>query len=913
MTDAAAALAWWAVLQLLSLTALPLAFRLFRRLPDRGYSLSKAMGVLLTCYLFWLLNSLGFLHNSSGGILFSAGALTIFSLWAYRRQPNGDSADLPSWIRRNGRLVLTVELLFASCFALWAFVRAYNPEITATEKPMDLAFINAVGRSDYFPPLDPWLSGFAISYYYFGYLITATVARLAGVGGSVAFNLGLAWQFAGTLLGAFGLVFNLVAASRTDGTGRGQRDEQGDRESAHAAAGEESTGAGPRWAIGFGLLGSVLVGVMGNLEGFLDVLHVHAVLPAGFWRWLDILDINTPPPAAATWPPRAPWWWWRASRVIHDRGLDGESLGLQPIDEFPFFSFLLGDMHPHVLALPFVFVALGLALNWWLTRWEPDAGSDDRFWGWLRGFLQEADPVHLGAAAVCLGALGFLNTWDFPFYLFVTVGALALAQLRERGWLDSGFVVEAWLLGLASLAACATSLRDLLQGELRAVTAAAALLLCLLTAVAAYLARNRQRASGEWRLGLVGQMLLVGAGLLAAGAAAYLPFYLGFRSQAGGILPNVINPTRLPQFLVMFGPFLFILALWLADRLRREPVSFRVFAGVAVGLMAALWSAAAAFAAAAIVNPEVQGVLQQWAERVGGMEVAVHQTLRLRAINPWTALLLLCVIGSAAALLHSYLRTRGELPAGGRARGPAVSPFVLLLVFTAAMLTLIPEYVYLRDNFGARLNTVFKFYYQAWVMFAIASGYALYALLQRRGLIRWVGGAGAAVLIAAGLVYPLLATPTKAGEFSGEPTLDGMAYMARTQPDDYAAIRWLQDNVGGTPTILEAVGGQYSWGGRISAHTGLPTVLGWAGHELQWRGSTPEPGIREPEINKLYTSRSWPQTEALLVKYGVEYVIVGPLELSTYGRLAATKFDRALETVFETDGIKIYQWKGLTE
>jgi uncharacterized membrane protein len=140
-----------------------------------------------------------------------------------------------------------------------------------------------------------------------------------------------------------------------------------------------------------------------------------------------------------------------------------------------------------------------------------------------------------------------------------------------------------------------------------------------------------------------------------------------------------------------------------------------------------------------------------------------------------------------------------------------------------------------------------------------------------------------------------------------------MAYMERSHPADYAAIRWLQENVSGTPVILEAVGGQYSWGGRISAHTGLPTVLGWAGHELQWRGPTPEPAIREPDIEKLYTSPVWHETRTLLDKYRIEYVVVGPLELSTYGQSAFVKFDRALETVFQADGVKIYRWNSLIE
>ncbi len=90
-------------------------------------------------------------------------------------------------------------------------------------------------------------------------------------------------------------------------------------------------------------------------------------------------------------------------------------------------------------------------------------------------------------------------------------------------------------------------------------------------------------------------------------------------------------------------------------------------------------------------------------------------------------------------------------------------------------------------------------------------------------------------------------------------------------------------------------------------------MLGWAGHELQWRGPTLEPTIREPDIEKLYTSPVWHETRTLLDKYGIEYVVVGPLELSTYGQSVFVKFDRALETVFQADGVKIYRWNSLIE
>jgi uncharacterized membrane protein len=158
----------------------------------------------------------------------------------------------------------------------------------------------------------------------------------------------------------------------------------------------------------------------------------------------------------------------------------------------------------------------------------------------------------------------------------------------------------------------------------------------------------------------------------------------------------------------------------------------------------------------------------------------------------------------------------------------------------------------------------------------------------------------------------MLAIPTRVGEYGGAPTLDGMAYMEQVTPSDYAAIHWFQENVTGAPVVLEAVGGQYSRGGRIAAHTGLPTVLGWAGHEYQWRGETPEPAEREEDIKTAYTSFSRAETEAILDKYAVKYVVVGSLETSTYGEAAGTKFARMLEPVFQADGVTIYEWNTRT-
>ena len=158
--DIFAAIRWWAVLLLLGTAVTPLAFTLFKKLPDRGYAFVKMLSLLLVSYLFWMLGSLGFLQNNLGGILLAVALMVGLSYWAYRHT----GTELRTWLSDSWRHILLTELIFAVLFGLWVWVRAQNPAIAHTEQPMDFAFLNAASRSTTFPPVDPWLSGYAISY-----------------------------------------------------------------------------------------------------------------------------------------------------------------------------------------------------------------------------------------------------------------------------------------------------------------------------------------------------------------------------------------------------------------------------------------------------------------------------------------------------------------------------------------------------------------------------------------------------------------------------------------------------------------------------------------------------------------------------------------------------------------------------
>jgi YYY domain-containing protein len=300
-------------------------------------------------------------------------------------------------------------------------------------------------------------------------------------------------------------------------------------------------------------------------------------------------------------------------------------------------------------------------------------------------------------------------------------------------------------------------------------------------------------------------------------------------------------------------------------------------------------------------------------QNVEDVRVVITQSLVSRLINPWTAFCLLALLVAIIFVLReSARRAVGQIDtpqpvSQSSPTGVGIQGFVLLLFATGLLLTLSVEFVYLRDHFRTRMNTVFKFYFQAWVVWAIAGAYALVYLSRRRAPWAWGAISVAALLIIAGLIYPVLAIPARAREYGGPPTLDGAAYLAQIYPDDYVAIAWLNQNVEKTSVILETPGGGYQYEGRVSAHTGLPTVLGWAGHEWQWRGSLGAQEQRKPDIETLYSSVNPAEVLTLLDKYGISYVYVGPVERERYPESGLAKFDLLMDVVYDTGVVTIYR------
>ncbi len=801
-------ISWYITITLLGWLTFPLVFKLFPGLADRGYPLARVVALLVWGYAFWLLASLHLAQNNLGGLLLGILVLLGLSAWALYRE----GEQLLAWIKSRLGLIAVVEVLFLVAFAFLAVVRAANPEATGTEKPMELAFINAILRSPSFPPNDPWLSGYAISYYYFGYVMTAMLAKLTSVSGSVAFNLMLALVFGLSASGAYGLIYNLLAARKKD----------------------------ERPAVFRSLLGPLFLLLVSNLEGFLEVLHQRGLFwtfqPDGsasstFWSWLDMKDLSQPPNLPLSWIPDRFWWWWRASRVVHDYDLQHNFN--EVIDEFPWFSYLLGDLHPHVLAMPFGLLAVAVALNLFLGGWK---GKIDLFVTRLyirpEGFL---------FSALVLGGLAFLNTWDILVAAAMIVGAYVLLRVREGGW--------HW-----------ERLEDLL-----------------------------------------GFGLPVGA----LAFLLYLPFYIGFSSQAGGLLPNVIFPTRGVYLWIMFGSLFVPLLAWLIFMTVRKPrVNWRIGFGLSIGIVLALgifgWLSANL---AVRFSPDLASSFLQ---SQGGLSVGelFNAGLRLRLARIGGLLTLVFLLGPALSFLIPIWRA--DLP-GEASENDSPALFVMLLIALGALLVLAPEFVYLRDQFSTRMNTIFKFYYQAWMLWSLAAAFGVAVLLQSlRGVWNVIYRVVLALVLFMALTYPVLSVFNKTNNF--HPffgwTLDGAAHLQREIPDDAAGIQFLQQAPFGI--LAEAVGGSYTGYARMSEYSGLPTVLGWVGHEGQWRGSYAPQGSRQADIQTLYETNDWSVAVSILQQYHIRYIVVGSLERNTY-HVHEQKFQKNLPLAFQQGTIIIYE------
>ena len=769
-------LLWLITVEALGLAAFPLAYYLFPSLADRGFCISKPLGILLVGYASWLLSVLRLAPSSGitvGVLLLALAALSAKLFWDRRGELRG------LWERERTALIAG-QAVYLAVFAVWVVYRSYDPAIDNTEQPMDFMYLNASVRADVGAPDDPWLRGESVSYYYFGYWVYGALTKLTSIPSQVSFNLALALIPAMGAMGAFGLVYNMARAES-------QRF---------------------RRALVGGIAAAVMLVGVANLEGVLEFGRANGIGSPGFYEWTGIDGLDGPAPELTqSWKPDEFWWWWRASRVIGTK--DGERAVDYTIAEFPFFSFMLGDLHPHVMSIPLVLLFLTACYGY--LRSPPGIGRGAR----------AATAAFLGLA---LGGLGFTNMWDLPVFTAVFLGVAALKSYTQDG----------------------PSIRPLAREALPTA------------------------------------LLVVSAALLSIS-----PYLLSFTSQVSGIDPVVSASTRPLHIFIVWGLFLLAVVPYVLSEFWRTTVD--------EDWAALLWiSLAVGFVPFAV-----------WIFLQGGHGGTTGDiAVKLAQILPFALMTVIAVY----TLL--WLARRG----GGAGR-----VFALGLSALGLLLIMGPELLYVDDSFGGaseRMNTVFKLYYQAWIVLAAASGFAVYywtisrdSLTGHARLLTSVWGVAFVLLLMGSSYYPPAAAASKANLFAGDRTLDGLAHLDPFG-SEYRAIMFLRREAGPNSAVLEAVGGGYSSFGRISGSTGVPTVLGWPGHELQWRGSNAPLDGRETDVRRIYQTLDEDEAQNLLDKYAVDYVYVGNREREAYGPEGLAKFSNFMDRVFAETGVEIYRSRG---
>ena len=806
--------AWLILIQVLGLLALPITFYIFRPLVDRGYLFSKLLGVFLVCLFVWLLASLKLLAFSGTSISMSILILTVVSVITAIRLKE----ELQRFVKNQWSLIIIAEFIFLAAFASFILIRMANPDlwhpIRGGEKPMDMAYLNAVLRSSFMPPYDPWFGGGYLNYYYWGQFIVANLIKSTGINPNIAFNLAIPTFFALTVSAVFTIVFNLVEGSR-----RALNERVLITNKFVAARKKINPGS-----VMAGMVAALFAAVIGNLDGLIQMIE-------GVWR-IVFLDL-----------PFGQFDFWRSSRMMPP-----DPPGFE-INEFPFFTFLFADLHAHMMVIPMSLMTL--ALSYATIVSAPKFNS-----------LQRSSKIEtltrLSILGISVGVLRLINAWDFPTYLLLSILSIYVYEYFYHGGLS-----------------VTTLLRTI------------------------------------WK-----SVFVFGIGYII-----FLPYHVNYETFFNS-LELTTNTTPWWQFLLIHGLFLFIIGSFFIKKSWGFLTDWYDFIGNKFSYANKAIDKEQKFVSKS--NSGIGSVIL-WALTIAitlGIILTVLSLGFLGSTIPMVFILLCLILVNAFKWLRSDDLDSPNLV------------FVCLIIIVSLSLAIGLD-IFRVENDIDRMNTIFKFYLQIWILLSIGSAYLLWRLAHGRhvpiiqltvGKKFWVFAV--VLLFVSSSIYTVAGTRDRLRDrFNHNErslTLDGTDFVTGTiyqDPKgpvdleaDFEGINWLNQNVQGSPIILEAVIPTYQWGSRISVYTGLPTVIGWKWHQEQQRWAyRREVSNRIQDVSTMFSSTETELTVKLLKKYNVKYIYVGQVERLYYPHNGLEKFNRALAYLFEkivvNDKVTIYRLK----
>ena len=769
---------WYMFIFLLGLAVYPLARMAMPGLADKGYPLSRALGLVLFGYLAWAGGSVGIPHTRPTLVIVFGAILLVGGLLAYYQR-----LELRGEWRTNRNYFLMIEGLFLAFFILDLIIRLGNPELwhpaKGGERPMDFSYFNAVIKSTVFPPYDPWFAGGYINYYYYGFVLVGTPVKLLGIVPSIAYNMILPTLFAMVGVCAFSVGWNLVESRRSN------VDQNGPVNSDLGWIG--------------GLAASALTLLLGNLGTIQTVYHkLQEMGEQGAFTW----DQRVPIFQRWSWAingfmmtlkgnalPIGPGdWYWNPSRVL-------PPLGGNEITEFPLFTFIYSDLHAHMIAIPLALLAVSWALAMVLNRarWPHPLSA-------VLGLL---------VGGLLIGVFYPANLSDT--YTYLLIGMIAIGYTVFR-YAPTSSIVYRIVLAIGAVA-----------------------LLYVLSQV------------------------------------LYEPYRAWYAQAYSELDPWTGPKTPFWSYLTHWLVFLFIVVSWMSWETHEWMATTPVSSLRKLKPFALLIEGAVVLFVLALLALQFFGKTS-----IGWIALP---------IAAWAGVLLL------------------------RPKMPDEKVFVLFLIGTALLITVVVEVLVVSGDIG-RQNTIFKFYMQSWILLAVSAAAALAWTLP--AFFRWLPGWRAfwqvamVFLIAGAGLFTITGTMGKIRDrwITDAPrVLDSMTFMNYAHYDDfgqrldlsedYRAIRWMQDNVQGSPVIVEANCSEYRWCTRFTIYTGLPGVVGWNWHQRQQRVYTALwVEDRVVDVGNFYNATDDQSASAFLEKYDVRYIVVGQLERAAYSPEGIAKFER---------------------
>ena len=847
MTDALYVLRWAAVLFAGTLITLPIATKLFGSFGSGGFMMSQTMSIVLTSLFVWTFTYMKIYMFNFVMVLIAATVIGGISYGIPQlRNSLKDKLAEPYFIER----IVIEECAFFLVLTLMCFFKGFNPVINGQEKYMDYGFIMSMLRNPFLPANDMWLSGQPINYYYFGQFMWALVIKITCIPPQVGYNIAMCSATSIPFAMSFSLGIML-----------------------NEAAVKYGLHSNTLCKYVAGLLTGCAVSLWGNSHSF---FYDENSIGNGLLDFFRDLGFNVGKTTDFFYPNSTRYIGWNPEVMEHG--------GDFTIEEFPFYSYLVGDLHAHVISMMVSLLIAAVMLALLCSTEYPSAAEKatkrTKFnfsspGGRIAEEYKETLTIILIFAGVLLGVAQMTNYWDFLIYfVFCSMALLIINTKKSMKFADVPGVI---FFAINILSILIVYLR--FSGEPLALISFEAAIASISYLFTVYDPCALDRTSFQM------SVLFTVAHIIA------LPFNLNFDmiSNSLGKVKNTSDPF---QLYILWGTHVFI--------------------GVV-------------FIVITIVNKNYQ-LAGSHSKRSASKASSKIQTIGpndSEFTNP----------------VQAFFGKRN-----------LIDVFVCGIVVIGIMLLIAPEIFYVRDIYTSgylRSNTMFKFTFAAFILLSLAMGYAivrLFWVVNKKGFFSSVALALALVELALCLApahYTYVSLKQRCnGDLSKKNyhELDGTAYLKTfackfdymddlvNMSDYYAAVEWFNANVSGSPVICEAYGNSYTDKCIISAYTGLPTVFGWMTHEWLWRfhgivdkatdtlKSDPQNDVfnnyitpRHNDIDTIYLSGDPQKVQQIINKYGIEYIIIGNLEMYSYWADNNNTFAQLGEVVFSSGNLNVYK------